>query len=114
MEYSTYKQKQLRIIFRSLFINEKKAWITHEIQAYLINPNNNNYLSPLEWWRVNGKNIGVWLESCAKLVVSNGKFHSKRACVLEKWVSGYCRLVESPWSIGQKASIPLQQYLKIH
>ena len=27
----------------------KKAYITHEVQAYIIDTNNNNDLSPLEW-----------------------------------------------------------------
>ena len=32
----------------------KKSCKKHEVQAYLINTNNNNDLSPLEWWQVNG------------------------------------------------------------
>ena len=33
---------------------KKKACTKHEVQAYLINTNNNNNLRPLEWWQVNG------------------------------------------------------------
>ena len=32
----------------------KNSCIKHEVQVYPINTNNNNDLSPLEWWRVNG------------------------------------------------------------
>ena len=32
----------------------KKSCITHEVQAYIIEDNNNNNLNPLEWWQVNG------------------------------------------------------------
>ena len=32
----------------------KNTCIKHEVQAYLIDTDNNNYLSLLEWWRVNG------------------------------------------------------------
>ena len=32
----------------------KEACTAHKVQAYPTNTNNNNDLSPLEWWRVNG------------------------------------------------------------
>ena len=32
----------------------KKAYITHEVQAYIIDTNDNNDLIPLENWRANG------------------------------------------------------------
>ena len=32
----------------------KKACITHEVKAYTIDKNNNNDLTPLEWWGGNG------------------------------------------------------------
>ena len=35
-------------------MSEKRACITHDGQAYLIDTNNNNDWSPLEWWRANG------------------------------------------------------------
>ena len=31
----------------------KKACVTYEVHAYIIDRKNNNDLSPLEWWRVN-------------------------------------------------------------
>ena len=34
---------------------DKKACLKNEVQAYLIEKNNNNYLSPLEWGRVKGR-----------------------------------------------------------
>ena len=40
----------------------KKACITHEVQASLIKTNNNNDLYPLEWWKVNVGNIRMWLD----------------------------------------------------
>ena len=33
----------------------KKSCIKHEVQVYLIDTDNNKYLSPLKWWRVNGE-----------------------------------------------------------
>ena len=47
-------------------------------------------------------------KSCVKVVGSSGNFRSEQAHILDMWVSGYCRTVESPRNINRKASIPLQ------
>ena len=63
----------------------KKAYITNEVQAYLINTNNNNDLSHLEWWRENG---GKYL-NVARVSESGWQFriiHSKRARIIDVWV----------------------------
>ena len=69
MAYSTYKHTQFIIIFSSVFMMKrttlstyinndqkvnKKSCIKHEVQAYIIDTNNNYDLRPLEWRRVNG------------------------------------------------------------
>ena len=55
------------------------------------------------------ENIIMWLKF-AKLVGSSGKFHSKQACVINMWVSGYFQTVKSTQSIDRKVSIPPEQY----
>ena len=45
-------------------------------------------------------------KSCVKVVGSSG--NSEQTRILDMWVSGYCRTVESPRNIDRKASIPLQ------
>ena len=45
-DWFLWRSKQ-RYVYQQLSEGEKKACIKHEIQAYLINTNNNNSLSPL-------------------------------------------------------------------
>ena len=84
----------------------KKACIKHEVQAYLIVTKNNNDLSPLELWRVNGGKYRIVARVARKwLAVPATSTLSERVLL-----SGYCRTVESPRSTDRKESIPLQQY----
>ena len=65
----------------------KKSCTTHDVQEYLIDKNNKNNLSPLEWWRVNGgkyRNVARELRESGwqfrqlplQVVGSSGNFHS--------------------------------------
>ena len=89
---------------------KKKSCITHEFQAYLIDTNNNNNLSPLQWCLENG--INYWIVDIFALkwlTIPETSTPSQRVL----FIYGLVDTDKRPNLLGvsiRKASILIQQY----